>query len=401
MNDLSDGEMEAADRFREVLRDVLTGPHLQRESLDDLVVAAVEDMLGPGQAVFQFIPSSDGSLPVAAMTTLDPLTVRFNVDKSGAFAEPAYWQAPGASTFGESLSSLATDPVPLQQDQVAILRYPFGNRSNEGPYGTSPAAQLKEWLELLTNSTTNHNRHYSDSKIPPGIISLIETATNNTVDDLKERIEAASGDPRDVPVVEGSAQWIDMGGTAVNLNIIEEQRWFFFLCLGALGLGKQDLGMVEDVNRANGEVEASRVFKQVTGPFSKQFEEAFLKAARQFDTFAELGEPFRPTLAFSDPREEHAREERLRSQYLDGVISLREYHRRSPNQNLAEDADAYSVVVNGRTVDYGDLPKWLAEQKVRAAIGDPDEDGQPDAGTPEGETESAPPRVGTNGHGGA
>ena len=403
MDDLSEGNQQAAADLRRLVMDVVTGPHLQNESLDDLIVAAIEDMMGPGEGVWQLIGSADGSLPVAAMTTLDPLTVRKNIDRHGVWGEPAYYQATSAFSGGSIGSLQSIDPTPLQQDEVAVMSYPLGNRSYQGPYPVSPAWQIREWLEILANSTQHHNRFYADNEIPPGLLQIVN-ASDNTIKDVKEKIESASGDPRDVPVVagEGGAQWLDMGGTAVNLNIIEEQRWFFFLCLGALGLGKQELGFVEDVNRSNGEVEASRVYKRVTGPFINQFEAAFSKVARQFGEYTALGEPFQPTIAFSDPRAERAREQRLREMYQAGGLTLREYVRRRGDADIAEDDERYRVEVNGTVIDYGDHPLWVSKRLVTEAMegtdpddapGAPPEDDEQAVDSPRGESERGSERV--------
>lgn len=378
MDALGPQATDRAEQFRTLLRDILEGPHLPDRSLDQLITAAVEDMVGPGQAVWQLLGSEDGSIPVAAMQTLDPLTVRMNIDEHNQFGDTPYWQAQGAFA-GEMGGFGAIDPVPLGFDDVVLLDYPYGSRSYQ-PYPISPAWQVREWLEILANSTTHHNRFYADNEIPPGLIQVVG-ASGNTIADIKEKIEAASGDPRDVPVVggEGGAQWLDMGGTAVNLNVIEEQKWFYQLCLGSLGLGKAEVGLIEDVNRSNGEIESERVFKRVGGPFTKQFEKAFLKVARQFDVFRDLGEPYTPTLSYSDPREERAREQRLREMYQAGGLSLREYVRRRGDADLAEDEDRYTVEIGDETIDYGDHPRWVAQAMLQDAGqgveigGDPDE----------------------------
>jgi len=356
----------AAEPLRDILDDVLTGPHLQGETLDDLMTAAVEDMLGVGNAYWQLLPASDGSVPVAAMTALDPLTIRRNVDEHGVVGEPAFYQTHG---FGDgSVAGLnGREIVGLGRDEVFEFSYPRGYRS-WAVYPQSAAWQIKEWLEILANSATHHNRFYDDDQTSSGLMQVVG-ASEQTITDIQQKIEEASGDPRSAPVVggEGGAQWIEMGGQAVNLNIIEEQRWFFFLCLGALGLGKSELGFVEDTNRANGEIEATRVYKRVTDPFAAQFEAAFLQIARQFDAFTELGEPFQPTLEFTDPREKRAKEQRLRKSFQQGVISLRQYLQQSGHQDLAADDDRFTVTVAGQTINYGDHPLWVVERLFSAA----------------------------------
>jgi len=370
MEDLSDAESEAAEDLRTLLRDVLEGPHLPDLTLDQLIVAAVEDMMGPGQAVWQPIRAEDSSLPVVALQTLDPLTVRRNLDRHGMFEDPPYYQAPNAFTDGTIGALGDVNVVELAHEDVLVMDYPYGTRSHES-YPVSPAWQVREWLEILANSTTHHNRFYDDNEIPPGLLQVVN-ASDETVEDIEEEIKQAQGDPRSVPIVggEGGAQWLDMGGTAINLDIIQEQQWFFEMCLGALGLGKAEVGLIEDVNRSNGEVEATRVYKRIAGPFIDQFSGAMKAIADQFDAYRDLGRPFVPTIALSDPREERAKEQRLREQLNAGAITPRQYSRRVGDADIAEDDDRWQIDINGETVNYGDVPIWVAKRQMSAAAGD-------------------------------
>jgi hypothetical protein len=381
MEELSDSEKQAANDFKGVLRDVLTGPHMGDEDLDDIMTACVEDMLGPGNAYIQLLGAEGGALPVASLSTLDPLTIRHNYDEHGYPKDPPYWQAMGGMTqYG---GTGVRDPTPLQNDDLAVLRYPKGNRSYRR-YPVSAAWQVKEWLEILADSVTHHKRYYSDNEVPPGLMQVVD-ASDGTIQDIQNQIEQASGDPRDFPIVGGEApaNWVEMGGTAINLDVISEQEWFFQMCLMSLGLNKAEFGFVESVNYSNGEVQSENVFKKIGQPFTKQFEEAFLHVARQFDVFTELGEPFTPSIANSDPKAEQAREERLREEYQSGLITLRQFHRRTGNEDLAEDDEQYTTTVNGEKVAYGDDPLWVAKRKF-SALGATDPDA-PGGGDVEGE----------------
>jgi hypothetical protein len=360
----SDDVDSTESEVRRLIRDVLTGPHLGGADLDDLITAAVFDMLGPGNAYWQLHPSADGDIPVVALSTLDALTIRHNVDRHGVPQDPPYWQAHGAFS-GDGVAGLGSvDPAKLQAEQLAVMHYPRGHRSHSY-YPESPALQVREWLEILTNSTTHHNRFYSDNKIPPGLIQVMQ-GSDQTVQNVKDKIQAASGDPRDVPVIggDGGAQWLDLGGTAVNLNIIEEQRWFFNMCLGALGLGKHELGFTEDANRSNGEVEATRIYKRIAGPFSKQFQGAFTHVARQFDVYNALDDPFDIRLDFTDPREQHAREDRFRQQYQTGLRTFNDFQELVGND--PGEMDTTVEIADGVEIDYGDKPKPVVESLMIA-----------------------------------
>ncbi|AFH21540.1 hypothetical protein OSG_eHP3_00135 [environmental Halophage eHP-3] len=388
MDDLGESELEAATDLKEILRDVLTGPHMGGHDLDDLVAACVEDMLGPGNAYLQLLQPESGDLPVVSLSTLDPITIRHNVAESGMFKDPPYYQATGAFNTGTSVGDGAVDPTALDHGDVCVLSYPKGNRSYR-VYPASASWQIKEWLEILADSTTHHKRYYSDNEVPPGLLQVVD-ASDSTIDTIQNELEQARGDPRSVPITGGEApaQWIEMGGTAINLDLLSEQEWFFKLCLGALGLGKQEVGFIEDVNRANGRIEAERVYKRVAGPFGEQFKQAFLEVARKFEAFRELGEPFTPELVSTDPRAEQAKRERLRKDYEAGKITLNEFVRRSPDGSMSEDEMENTVTVGGQTIDYGDHPKWVAQRLMSAAgAADPEQGGGPEGGPDEGDDE--------------
>lgn len=397
-----DGVGGPEEDLRDLLRDVLTGPHLMDDTLDDLITAAVVDMLGPGNAYWQLLGPESGSadLPVVSMVPLDAMTIRHNYERNGMPGEPAYWQAQTAFAGGEIGTLQSLDPTPLGEEDLVMFRYPYGRRSFQ-IYPKSPAQQVRDWLELLSNSTTHHSRFYSDNEVPPGFLQVMG-GRENTIDTIKTDIENAKGDPRSVPVVggEGAAQWIEMGGTAINLSVIEEQKWFFQMCLASLGLGKAEVGLIEDVNRANGEIEASRIYKRVTGPFAKQFERGFQKIASRFPIYEEMGEPFDIRLRFTDPREERAREERLRKMWQAGGLTYRQYIRRRGDEELA-DADDLAVDINGERIDYGDHPRWVVEQMLREARSDPDPEEEPSAGGDASEGEAALDRDAPDGVGGA
>ena len=172
---------------------------------------------------------------------------------------------------------------------------------------------------------------------------------------------------------------MELGGQSVNMDVISEQRWFFELCLGALGLGKAEIGQIEDVNRSNGEVEATRVYKRVAQPFIQQFEEAFLHICRQFDAFNEMGEPFTPTISFSDPREERAKEQRLMERWKSGTLTLAEFYRRTSDGDV--DPEEYEVQIGDETINYAEHPRFVTEALIQDAgegvdvSADPNDDG--------------------------
>jgi phage portal protein BeeE len=254
-------------------------------------------------------------------------------------------------------------PTPLGQDDLVVMSYPGSYRSDR-VYPLSPAMQIKDWLELIADSTTHHSRFYSDNELPPGLLTARE-ATQGDIDNIRDELEAAKGDPRSAPVVGTDARWVEVGGSAVDLNVIEEQKWFMRLCAAAFGIPQTELGILEDVNRAEGDNQLSVVHKRVTGPLSRTIGQGLTRQLLpQFDLYQSLDKPFDVDLKFSDPRQERAQEEFVRGRWQSGLATYREV--RSEIGEGGADDDT-TVTINGVTVDYGSYPKHVVEAMLADA----------------------------------
>lgn len=371
-DDDDDVDQAEAD-LQALVGDVLRGPHLRGQDFDDLISAAVADMVGPGNAYWEVLPAADGSLPVAALEPVDALTVRHNVDEHGVPDDPPYYQAP----FADGTSLASASPAKLEGHQLVELRYPGSNRSGR-IYPRSPAQQVRGALEALVNSTTHHNRYYADDQIPAGFIQIMG-ANDTSLSNIEDKLQAAAGDPRSVEVIggEGAAQWIEMGGTAINLDVIEEQKWFLQLCLAAFGLSKQEINLIDDVNRSTSDGQLQITHKRITTPFARTIGQAISRQVLpQFDLYRELGQPFDVVLQHSDPAQERAREAHLMELYDAGAITYRELRQRMGDE-VAD--DELTVTIDGQDVAWGDLPKDVREHVLRDARSDPDADADADA----------------------
>jgi phage portal protein BeeE len=364
-SDDEDTDQAEAD-LQALVDDILRGPHLDGADFDDLVAAAVADMVGPGNAYYEVLAPESGDLPVAALKPVDPLTVRHNVDETRTPQDPPYYQAPFQTLSGTVVSAGNASPTPLQQEDLVVMAYPGSYRSDR-IYPLSPAMQVKEWLEVIADSTTHHSRFYRDNELPPGLLSVRE-ATQNDVDDLRDELEAAKGDPRAAPVVGTDARWVEVGGSAVDLNVIEEQKWFMRLCAAAFGIPQTELGMVEDVNRAEGDNQLTLVHKRVTKPLAETIGQAFTRQLlSQFELYQQLDEPFAVRLQFSDPRQERAHEEFVRGRWDAGLATYQEV-RNEIGEGDPDDETA--VTINGQTIDYGEHPRHVVEALLADARND-------------------------------
>ncbi|WP_395166347.1 hypothetical protein [Natrinema pallidum] len=364
----------AAKNLWTLFRDMLQGPHLQDDAWNDLVSATVSDMVDIGNGYWEPIPSADGSIPVAALKPVDALSIRHNVTAGGEFDDPPYYQAPLRTHGGSIVTGIGdSDLTSLESDDLVAMRYPGSKRSNR-IYPRAPGMQVQAALEHLTHSTIHAQRFYNDNELPSGFVQLMD-ASDETVSDVEETIKNAAGDPRKVGVIggEGPANWVEMGGTALNLDIIGEQQWFLQLCLAAFGLTKGEIAMTEDVNRNTADAELSIVHKRVTQGFLETLEDAITtQVFRQFESYQALPDDqrFSLKLSHSDPRQERAREEHLRERYEAGTLPLNEYL-----QQLGEDPGETTVEIAGVEIDYGEHPKYIIEQLIRDARGGSDDSG--------------------------
>jgi hypothetical protein len=360
-SDDDDVDQAEAD-LQTLVDDIIRGPHLDGADFDDLVAAAVADMVGPGNAYWEVLPPESGDLPVAALKPVDPLTVRHNVDETRTPQDPPYFQAPFQTLAGSIVTAGDASPTPLQREDLVVMSYPGSYRSDR-IYPLSPAMQVRDWLEVIADSTTHHSRFYKDNELPPGLLTARE-ANQKDIDNIRDELEAAKGDPRAAPVVGTDARWVEVGGSAVDLNVIEEQKWFMRLCAAAFGIPQSELGMVEDVNRAEGANQLTVVHKRVTNPLSKTVGQALTRQLLpQFDLYGQLDQPFDVALRFTDPRQERQQEEFVRGRWASGLATYREV-REAIGEGEADDET--TVTINGTTVDYGEHPQHV----VKAMLAD-------------------------------
>jgi len=255
------------------------------------------------------------------------------------------------------------------------MSWPKSHRSYR-VYPLPPALQVKEWLEVIADSTKHHSRFYKDNELPPGLLTARE-ATQTDIDNIRDELEAAKGDPRSAPVVGTDARWVEVGGSAVDLNVIEEQKWFLQLVMAAFGITKTELAMDEEVNYETSEAMLSVVNKRVTQPLASTISDALeTQLLPQFDLWRQLDQPFGVELTHTDPREQRAAEQVAIEQYQQGALTYSEMR-----EQMGDDLDDVNTTttINGQTIDWSALPKPVLEAKLVDLRND-DPPGMPGAG---------------------
>jgi hypothetical protein len=370
--DQSEAELKA------VIGDVLDGPHHGGADKDDLITSWTSDMATVGNAYAEPLePANEGvDLPAVAFKDVNALTIRHNVGETGSFKEPAFYQAPIRTNTGLYTSVSKSDVTPLTREDLIVMQWPGAQRSYR-LYPLPPALQVKEWLSIIDDSTRHLSRYYSDNEVPAGILTARE-ATQGGVETIRDELEKAKGDPRSAPVIGEDARWVEIGGSAVDLSHIEEQKWFLQMCMAAFGVPKTEMGMDDQVNYSTSQSELQVVAKRVTSKVAMTIAQAVERQfLPQFDLYETLDRPFGVELRYSDPREERIEEQRAIEKYEKGVLSYREL-REAIGDDMS-DVDT-TVEINGETVDYGPHPKPVIESLLTDARNDdpPGEGESPD-----------------------
>lgn len=355
------GQEKLNDREQELatfMRDLVLSEHHGKYDFDDIIVMAINDMLDMGQSFNEMLGvEGNADIPVARLKAIDALTVQKNVDKSGEFQDPAYYQLPYKSGSGV-ISSMEGDPNSLSEGDVMVMHWPKGARSSSH-YPVPPVIQADTMIEVIENSMTHLNREYADNQMGAGF--LWGQGTNKDANVIEKEFKKVAGDPNSFPVFtgEGDLQWKTMSGDAISLDAVKEEEWFLRLCGALVGVSPQELGLIKDVNRSTAQQQGSQMFKRLVQPITETVCKAVTNQwFKQFDLYNEMGQPFRMDIVHSDPEQERREEKDSRERYAEGVTTLNE-HRATIGLNPIE---TVVTMPDGREIAIGDLPRTHAEK---------------------------------------
>ena len=157
-------------------------------------------------------------------------------------------------------------PVPFGKREVI---YAMLNPRADSVYGTSPVQILYEIILTLIYGSRYHLDMYVNNNIPQGIISLMN-ATPGQIDSFKQRLDERilNQDTFDqwrnknftIPVVNQDAKFTPWQLPSKQMEILEQQKWFWKVAFACFGINANEMGDTEDTSRANG-MNQSRILK--------------------------------------------------------------------------------------------------------------------------------------------
>jgi SPP1 gp7 family putative phage head morphogenesis protein len=163
--------------------------------------------------------------------------------------------------------STGSRPTPFNKNEVIYI---MKNPQPSSIYGRSNVEVLLDVLRMLTYGVEHNLEYFTDNSIPKGVLSLLQANTKD--------IEAFSGMWQEVmrkkdaggnwkkifhkmPIVNSDLKFERVGFSNLELELLEQQKWFTKLVWACFGITPDELGFTEDSNKAV-TIGQSAVFKR-------------------------------------------------------------------------------------------------------------------------------------------
>lgn len=170
----------------------------------------------------------------------------------------AYWQ------YGWTAASI---PVPFgRRELIWMSAWP----QTDGVYGRSPLSVLGDVLYTILYGASFNLDMYVNNNIPDGVIQLIG-ANRDDIRAFRERWEAqfVTKDIFDnrrktffkFPITNTEAKFTPFVFNSKDMEILEQQKWFWKILLACFGVTSSEMGFTEDSNKAT-EIVQSAVSKR-------------------------------------------------------------------------------------------------------------------------------------------
>ncbi len=240
-------------------------PNQNDESLDQVLKPFIYDILELESGVLEKVWNLKGEF--VEIYARDGGTFTKNPNLHGVLplsqeddpnAEPAYYQ------YGWLTGSR---PIPFDRREIV---YAIANPRADSIYGTSKVEILLDVIQLLTYGVESNLEYFSDNNIPKGAL-VMEGANKDDIESFGKvwqeslRKKDPSGKWRKyfhkMPVMNKKGEFIRVGFSNLELELIEQQKWFTKIVWAVYNITSSELGFTEDSNRAT-EVVQSNVFKR-------------------------------------------------------------------------------------------------------------------------------------------
>ena len=252
-------------------KDFFYNPNRNEESMDYILRALVRDILEIDAGIIVKVKDLKGDLQ--EIYVRDGASFTKNPDVFGVLPEEnAYWQY-GWSTVAK--------PVPFNRDEIVYIML---NPRADSIYGQSAPEILINILELLTYGVESNLEYFTDNNIPKGAF-VMEGANAGDIKAFGKMWQEAlkKKDPagywkryyHKMPIMNKKGEFIKVGFSNLELELIEQQKWFFQLVVGEFNTTKTELGFTDDSNKATEIIQSSVHKRKAIAPINSALEYHF------------------------------------------------------------------------------------------------------------------------------
>lgn len=230
----------------EFLDSLISQPNDNNDTYRSLFSRVIEDVLVFDRGVIEKVRNAKGE--IVELYTVEGSTISSCYDNAGVLEDIAYKQYLNGST---------TPAAEFEKDDLMLfVKNPQGGE-NIGK-GKSPIEAIVHSVVLLVQASTYNAQFFNSAEIPPAVVNLqgaeyeqLKELQQGFQEQMKRNSHAmvwTNADSMDFQLVRPNNQ---------DMQFMELYDKLIQIVVSAFGLSIQDVGLIQDVNRATAEVQAS------------------------------------------------------------------------------------------------------------------------------------------------
>lgn len=265
-----EGEEVPENVIKEVRRSFMRPNANRNQDISNIASRNARDLIELGTSVTEKAYSLKGDF--GGFIARDAGLFLKNPDRHGILPEnKAYWQYSWTYSY----------PIPFKRDEIAWADY---NERTDQEYGRGPVENLLDVLQLLLYGVDSNLEYFSDNSIPKGVF-MMEGADKDAVDNFAKQFQDSmrKRDPagkwrkyfHKMPMINQSGKFERISFSNIELDLIEQQKWYMKIVWACFGINADELGFTEDSNRATSVMQSSTFKRKAIRPLIETLEQCY------------------------------------------------------------------------------------------------------------------------------